>query len=153
MLGLVLCSVCSLSFHSLLKMGPRVSGLCRVAHALMLCNMRKDRKLLRLLNSVLLLTTAHGLQVERNCIHVDDGQKMLHKHPEHFSTFCRAEDTVHVVRCCWPLCYLLSCCNMMRKMFLWRQPVWATKNAGFTIDHVTCLLRCENVVSIEVFVV
>jgi len=33
---------------------------------------------------------------------------------------------------------------------LWRQLVWAAKNVDSKIDHVTCLLRCENEVSIEV---
>jgi len=33
---------------------------------------------------------------------------------------------------------------------LWRQPDWAAKNVGSKIDHVTCLLRCENEALIEV---
>jgi hypothetical protein len=40
-----------------------------------------------------------------------------------------------------------------KNVLLWRQPAWATKNAGFTIDHIAYLLRRENEVSIEVFVV
>jgi hypothetical protein len=80
---------------------------------------------------------------------------MLDKHPEHVSTLCRAEDTVHVVRCCWPFIVLPIFMFQYdeKNVLLWRQPVWTTKNTGFTIDHVTCLLRCENEVSIEVFVV
>ncbi len=72
----------------------------------------------------------------------------MDRHPEHVSTLCRAEDTVHVVRCCWPLCYLFSCCNMMRKMFccggsLSGQPRMSSSQLTTSLVYWGVKMKCQ----------